>query len=303
MPDQNPTGGQDPAAPTGVQSPNGDQGTGGGEAQPTGGGGGFNWELFPDIPEAQRPLLEPHLKQVQGHVTQLEQRYAPFKTLVEGGADPEAVQSLISFDQQFSQDPVGTWLTLAENMQKEGALSNDLDLEAVKAILNGEDPPEEGGEGEGSPEEEDMPQWARQLQRENQELREREETRTQQSQAQQRQQQLEETTTNIKAQLKEAGFPEEGIDDDLIIGAIIAHKGDPDKALSSLTGLREKVLGGLRANGSKESDDVDSGPKMPKGAPKAPTRESRGAGKEFADARQGAKQMLEQRLRAEAQQS
>ena len=74
------------------QPPAGGQDLGGGESK--GSEGQFNWELFPDVPEDQRALLEPHLRNVQGHVTKMEQQYSPYKDLVEAKADPAEVKAL-----------------------------------------------------------------------------------------------------------------------------------------------------------------------------------------------------------------
>lgn len=330
MPDQNPTEGQDRTISDVQSSPDGvtdaarfimglrgeaqpgaapaalsgadDQGGGGGEAQPAGGGGGFNWDLFPDVPEAQRSLLEPHLKGVQGHVTKLEQRYAPYKSLIDGGVKAEDLQGLIQLDEAFNRDPIGTWLMLAQNMQKEGTLSGDLDLETVKAILNGETVEGEDEGGEGGGEEEEIPAWAQELINRMDAQERTASEKDQKAQAEQRQQQLDKTVEGMKSQLKEAGYEEDQIDDELLVGAIIAHKGDADKALASLVGLRDGALKGL-TNGRNGSDDGDgdSGPTMPKGAPKAPKREPRGAGAAFSEARQGARQFLESELRQSAQ--
>lgn len=337
MPDGNPAGGQDntaspynpltdvyispmaqfymglkaeaqPGSPPAVAGdPSGGQGGGDGGEQPKGGGGGFDWGLFPDIPEAHRPLLEPHLKNVQGHVTKLEQAHAPWKSFAESGADPQTVQNLVAFDQQFTQDPVGTWLTLAENMQKEGTLSGDLDLSAVKLILEGKDP--DGAESNQEdpngqpPEGEEIPQWAQAMKQENEELKQRLDGREESEAAQQRAQQLSSAMEGMKSQLKEAGYTDENLpDEEALTGAIIAHKGDVDKAVASLVALRENVLKGL-TNGKprSESEPEEEGPDMPNGAPKTPKRAGPGRGRAFAEANKGAAQMLERRMRDEAQ--
>ena len=177
MPDENPTRGQGPNAsvsqpPPGVSSAaqwymglkaeatpgtppavapggNGDGGQGANAPSATadgGAGGEFNWELFPDVPEEQRPLLEPHLRNTQAHVTRLEQQYAPYKGLIDAGLPAEDVQNIINLNASFERDPVGTWIWLAQMMQQSGSMGDELDLEAVQAILNGEDGPsaEEG---------------------------------------------------------------------------------------------------------------------------------------------------------------
>lgn len=286
------------AAPAALQNGGGgDQGQNGGGEQSKGSGGGFNWDLFPDVPEEQRPLLEPHLKQVQGHVTQMEQRFAPFKAFADAQTDPQYLQGLVAFDQAFNQDPAGTFLKLAENLQKEGSLTNDLDLNVLRSIVEGE---EVGGGEEG-----EVPPYVEEIRRENQELKERLDNRDQQETQTQQQAKLDEAIEGIRGQLKEAGFTDDNMPDtEIITGLIIAHRGDVDKALASLTNMRDGVLSGF-ANGRKpepnEGEKSGGGPTMPKGPPKSPKPNGRGVRSEFRDARAGAEQFLSQKLQQEAQ--
>lgn len=294
------------AGPAALQNGgSGDQGGNGGGEQSKGSGGGFNWEMFPDVPEEQRPLLEPHLKQVQGHVTQMEQRFAPFKPFVDGQTDPQYLQGLVSFDQAFNQDPVGTFLKLAENLQKEGSLTSDLDLNVLRSIVEGKEVDEGEGGGPQASEGEEVPAYVEEIRRENQELKERLDNKDQQETQTQQQAKLDEAIEGIRGQLKEAGFTAENMPDtETITGLIIAHRGDVDKALASITGLRDGVLAGF-ANGRKsepkEGEDGGGGPTMPKGSPKAPRSQGRGVRSEFRDARAGAEQFLSQKLQQEAQ--
>jgi hypothetical protein len=298
-------GGAAPAALQGGGS--GDQGQGGGGEQSKGSGGGFNWDLFPDVPEAQRPLLEPHLKQVQGHVTQMEQKFAPFKPLADSQTDPQYLKGLVAFDQAFNQDPAGTFLKLAENLQKEGSLTNDLDLDVLRAIIEGKEVGEGGGGEaavEGAPEGEELPDWARQMRQENEEMRQRLDSRDQKETQAERQAKFEEAMAGIKSQLKEAGFTDESMpDQEALTGLIFAHKGDTDKVIASVTGLRDQILTGF-ANGRKPDLPEENGgnaPTMPKGSPKVPEKKGRGVRQEFKDARAGAEQFLSRKLEQEAQ--
>lgn len=291
-------------APAALDGGGGDQGGEGGNVQPDGGGGGFNWDLFPDVPEAQRSLLEPHLKNVQGHVTKLEQQYAPYKFLLESGVDADAIKNLIAFDQQFSQNPTGIFLNLAENLQKEGKLPSDLDLAVLKAIVNGEPLPGEGEEEpvEGGGGEEDIPTWGQQLMEMVKSMQADRETEKQQSAEQERSQKLDKALGDITGQLKEAGYAEESIPSkEILTGMLIAHQGQVDKVISDLTGLRENVLKGLKNGQRSESENEDNGPNIPNGVPKPQKTSIKGRHSEFDDARKGAAQMLESKLRAEAQ--
>src|SRR4051794_27036558 len=87
--------------------------------QPTGQGAGEQestadslWGFFPDVPVEQREVLAPHLKNIQGHVTRLEQQLAPYKPFVNAGYTPEMVNGLASFATSFDRDPLQAWIEL-----------------------------------------------------------------------------------------------------------------------------------------------------------------------------------------------
>src|SRR5438445_10841560 len=77
------------------------------QGQPT--ADGFNWGLFPDVPETQRELLEPHLKNIQGHVTRMEQQYAPYKGLMDAVPGAQA-GALVHFLHGYAQNRRNTVL-------------------------------------------------------------------------------------------------------------------------------------------------------------------------------------------------
>lgn len=281
------------AAPTGAE---GGQGQGAAGAQSGANGGGFNWEMFPGVPEEQRPLLEPHLRSTMGHVTKLEQTYAPYKSVIDAGLSADDLNGLVALNQAFDKDPVGTWLSLAENMQKQGALSDDLDLDAVKLVLEGKaelDPGTDAGEGQQVAGGEEEPQWAKEIRDQFKSQQEKEAEAEQSKTAEAQQQQLDQTLTGMKAQLKEAGYTDEQLGaegfDDLLTSAIITARGNPDEALKQIILIRNSTLKGLagKTDNSGKPEDLE----MPNGAPKTPQR-TRG-GREFAKARQGAAQFLE----------
>lgn len=287
-------------APTGAE---GGQGQGADGAQSTANGGGFNWEMFPGVPEEQRSLLEPHLRSTMGHVTQMEQKYAPYKSVIDAGLSADDLNGLVALNQAFDKDPVNTWLQLAANMQKQGALSDDLDLEAVKLVLEGKaelDPGTDAGEGQQVAGGEEVPQWAREIQEENKTLKEEREQGEQSKTAEAQQKQLSDTLTGMKAQLKEAGYTDEQLGsegfDDLLTSAIITSKGDPDAALKQIMMIRDSTLKGLA--GKTDNGGKDGDLEMPNGAPKTPQR-TRG-GREFAKAREGASQFLKRQQESSA---
>src|SRR6266576_2109896 len=90
------TPGQGAPAPA-AQPPAGGQGPA--QGQPTAadkGGDGFNWGLFPDVPEEQRSLLEPHLRNVQGYITKSQMETAPYKGLMDT-VQPDQVENHVGF--------------------------------------------------------------------------------------------------------------------------------------------------------------------------------------------------------------
>ncbi len=286
------------APPAAVTPPAGDQGAGGEGGTPGGeGGGGFDWNLFPDVPEEHRPLLEPHLKKTQGHVTQLEQRLAPFKELADAGLDADTVKGIVALNNSFDKDPMGTWVNMGREMQQRGMLPDVLNMEAVQEILEGKEAEEPEGEGQ-EPGEEEIPQYARELQERLDRREKEDQEREAQQKAQAQEQQLEQAVQNITAQLKEAGLTDDAIAKINIMGPIIANKGDPDAALQEIIGFREEVLKGLTDNPNPGGEDqgltlTDKGP------PKAPDSGLRGrSSKGFAEANKSAKQFLDRQRAA-----
>lgn len=240
----------------------------GGQGEPTAQGGGkgeFNWGLFPNVPEEQRSLLEPHLRDTLGHVTKLEQQYAPYKPLLEQGYTQENVQALLNFAQEYDQNPLGLWYRMAQQLEQQGVLPEDLDVEDLGRILQGLPPMNEeggeGGEGGADPRDAQIQQLTQMVQQLQQRL-------DQGDQLQMQRQQdglLQNRLATMKAQLKEAGVPEDAVTDEFLVGSIIAHKGDVAAATQALTGYREASLKGFTQQATEQSADLN----MPKGAPPA----------------------------------
>lgn len=332
-PDANPTRGQDPASivsqsresdgisplgrwytdlrmevggaggpATGVPPAPGDQGDGGTGGTPGGGGGGFNWDMFPDVPEEHKALLEPHLKNTQGHVTKLEQQFAPFKGLAESGLDAETVQGIVALNQSFDKDPMGTWVSMGQEMQQRGLLPKTLDMQAVSDILAGKDAEEPAGGGAGNGDEE-VPAYAKQLQERLDQRDAQDRQREQEQAAQAQEQQLEQAVQSMTTQLKEAGLSDAEISKVNLIGPIIAHKGDPDAALQEVVGFWEAARAGLTDKRTEPGAGGDGVTLTDKGAPPIPDTGLRGRGssKGFAEANKSAKQFLDRQRSAEAQ--
>lgn len=272
-------------------APAGAQGPGQGVGSPN---DGF-WGNFPDVPEGQRELLEPHLKNVQGHVTKMEQQYSPYKGLTEV-VSPDQVQNLVQFLQNYSQDPVATWLGLAQSLQEEGHVGNpEFNVETLQQML-------QAPQQQADP---NMPEWAQSMQQKLQAFEYAEQQRTQQSEAQAAQEEarqqeamLQEAHQTMAQQLQQAGVPEGLVTPEQMTGALIAHEGDIPSAVGSFTGLREGFLKGFtESNGNQPPPATVRGdaPKAPKGG----LRPKSGDG--FRSASVGAQQFLAQGAAAAGQ--
>jgi len=253
--------------------------------------------MFPDVPEEQRALLEPHLKKVQGHVTKLEQSHAPFKAFSDAGIDSNSAAGLIQLSQSFSRDPMGTWVAMGRQMQQEGTLPDSLDIDAAESILKGEDLNEEAPAGEGAEGADELnPQLKEVLtwkQEEEARRQQEEQTQVQQRQAQA----LKGAEDGITAQLKEAGLTDQELENVNITGALITAQGDPDKALQSIIAFWEAAKGRL-AKPTDKDDDTEL--EMPNGAPKVADSGIKGrrGSKSFNEANVGAKQFLRRQREA-----
>lgn len=282
--------------PTEAQPPAGGQG-GSGEV-PTAQQGDFNWGLFPDVPEEQRPLLQPHLRNVLGHVTRLETQYAPFKPFIQAGLTrPEEIQGLLGFTQSFDQDPVETWYNLGKSLQEGRVLTGDIDFAEVRNIIDGNiQSDSEDGLPEGVDPNEPLGMALARVQ-ELEEKVNKIETVGEQERTQ-RQQQIEErllhkAVTDMKAELREAGIPEDRVTDQMLHGLIITHRGDHQAAIGSLLGFRDGSVRATLQNHTTRRAEVNA----PRGAPPAPRpNQSRDP---WTRARMGAEQFLKQQISEE----
>lgn len=269
-------------------------GQGQGAGSPTAGSQGdgqFNWGNFPDVPEAERAALEPHLRNVQGHVTRIEQQYAPYKGLTDAVA-PEQVENVVGFLSAYNADPPGTVLGLVQQAIEDGSIT----AEQVQQLTGQQVP---AGGQQAQPGQEDMPQWARELQAENQRLQGK---FSQQEAAQQQEAQakaeadnaaaLEQAKTGIRTQLTDGGISAEAVPDNIIVAAIIANNGDEAAAAQSLLTMRTALLGEF-------TQTKNPGGKQPKQQGKLPAQKPEGGrrrGDGFDDARKGAEQFLATRV-------
>jgi hypothetical protein len=278
--------------PASGQGTSGQGGSTGGQGQQ---GSSFNWGLFPNVPENQRELLQPHLTNVLGHVTRMEQQYAPYKGLMDQ-VTPDQVQNLLTFLNNYSTDPVATWLGLAQSLQEEGLIqSPQFSVDAIQAMMSAQGP-EMAEMG-------DVPSWAQQMMTDQQSVMQyiqqqqsAEQERAAAEEGRQQEALLTEAKGTIRENLKASGIPDELVSDEQIVAALIVHKGDISMAAQSFTGMRDGFLKDFttaNANGSRA-------PTVRGETPQAPKTGLRGRqGDAFRDASIGAQQFLAQNAAAE----
>lgn len=257
-------GGQVPGSPT----PNAQPGS-----QGVGQGGGFREQFYPNVPDEVWAQMEPHVRRTQEHVTQLEQRYAPFKSY-----DAESLQGLAGFAQAFDRDPLGQWMRMAHGLQQAGVLDSELDLEHLESIIRNTVPePQPNGQPEPNG---DMPPWARDLIGRLDKL----EGGVTQFQTDQRTQVenavLNRQVNRIKGALEKAGVPKGSVSDEMVLSTYIAFRGNAQAAAEALTGMRTSWLKGFvqdpnpnpNPNPTPANKDLD----LPNGAPQARVPRGRG---------------------------
>jgi hypothetical protein len=221
---------------------------------------------------------------VQGHVTQLEQRYAPFK-----GYRDQDLQGLAEFSTAFDNDPVGQWIRMAQGLQQatgpngQPLLNPDLDVEHLAALAMGQLGNEEPQGGAPQPPNggEEMPPWAQQL---NQRLDQLEGGVNQFTTSHRQQVEdavLHRQVEGMKQQLTQAGFPEEALSEEGLLSTYIAHRGNVNAAVQNMVQMRMALLKGFtQPNGDPTQGKPSGGDNdlnLPNGAPEA--RVSRKAGR------------------------
>lgn len=283
--------GQGPAG-AGAQPPAGGQGGAPGPGTaPQGSESSFNWDLFPNVPEAQRSLLEPHLRSVQGHVTQLEQQYSPYKTFIDS-VQPDQIDPLLGFLDNWANNPMDTVMGMLQSLQSEGKIPASVGMEAVQALLRGEQPGVQGQQQPPEQQGEQIPQWAQQMMQRFETMDQQEAARQQQEAEVKQDQALQGAMSEIRTQLDQAGIPAEIVDDTMITSAIIAHNGDPLAAAKALQDMRDRLLGNFTNGRTGAQPPAVNGqlPQTPKGSGRPAARGEKG----WKAANQGAEQFLRQ---------
>jgi hypothetical protein len=255
------------------------------------------WGRFPNVPEDQRAVLEPHLKEVQRYVTRMEQQYvAPFK-----GYTPQQVQGLANFAKNFDANPLQVFLNMAQQLQQTGIIHDNLDLESLALIATGQDLPDDVAGASNSNENDpwaDAPPWALQI-KARQDAEEQQRQESQRAEAERRENAvLDHSIKTLREKMVSAGFPEElanGWDERDLVARFITHNGSVEGVLKTLNDVRAAIL-----KGAVQPNEND--PTLPNGVP--PTSRTplqrRAAGRKgdpFAQASAAAEQQLRRSLR------
>lgn len=225
-------GGQPAGQPAGAPTPGAQPGS------QDNGQGGFRGTFFQNVPDEVWSQIEPHIGNINQHVTQLQQRYAPFKDYRD-----EDLQGLATFSQAFDRDPLGQWMRMAQALQNSKILNEDIDLEHLQALVSGQMP----DEGNGQPPQggEQIPLWAQQLQKELADLKGGVEKNQTQTRQQVEDAVLNRQLTAMKAGLKKVGFPDDAVSQEALLSSYIAHRGNAQAALQSFVQMRNNLLKGF----------------------------------------------------------
>ena len=236
----------------------------------------FRQQNFPNVPDDAWTHVEPHAQRIQGYVTQLEQRYAPLKDY-----SPEGIQGLAQFAQQFESDPVGMWMRTARMLAERGVPGlSDLDLDHLEAMLNGQEPPDEGDPSGGAPQlpgmQAGLPPEAQQLiqslQAEVAELKEGFTTNQQKQRETVENAALQRQLGWMKEQLKSAGIDESLLTPERLLSNFIAHRGNVQAAVKDAQEYRTAILQGLVPDPNNPGPGTKQPLKPANGGPPAPTK-------------------------------
>lgn len=282
------------SAPGGAPTPTPQPGAPG---QGQGQGAGFRQTFFPNVPDDQWATIEPHVQGINQHVTQMEQRYAPFK-----GYTPEAVQGLAEFSAAFDRDPLGQWIRLAQVLQMQGRIDPDLDLEHLAKSAAGqwdddEDEPAPGGPLLPGQQPDPRDTQIKELQAQVQQLVQMFTQDKQTSRQRVEDAALNRQLAHLKSELVKAGYPEEALSQESLLSSYIAHRGNVANAITAATNQRNAILQGFTADpASRQQQQKDKNLDLPNGTPPVPKeRQSASRGRRrgmFADVEAAAEQAL-----------
>lgn len=242
-------------------------------------------QYFPNVPDEHWALMEPHVGQFEGFVTQLQQQVAPMKALTDRGYTPERLQGLVNFESKFASKPLDTWLEMGQMLQQPGengapaAIDPDVDLEYLAAIARGEDPDATPGVPQGQPGAVPQGQMTPELQSAYEQIQQLTQTVSQLQQGFQQDQVQRQTAiqdqfyngrmTQMKDALKKGGWPEELLTDENLGAHVITHRGNFQTATQALLDQRTSLLKGIRDPNLNPNQPTT----LPNGAPQSRTRE------------------------------
>jgi hypothetical protein len=259
-------------------------------AQPPAGQGagqGDFWSVFPNVPEEQRPILEPHLRQSQAEITRLQQQQAALRPVMESGYQPQQIQGLINFDQRFQSDPAGVFVDIARMLQQNNVDVGELDLDAVIAYAEGQEPAGEPAAPEGQLDPavqayidrlearvNEIDQGIKTQQTRNQELVQDNLLKTQHE--------------RMRTELQKVGYDPESLTASRLNAQLLMHQGNVQAAIQDLSEMRTGILKGFTQNRPNPGELETRN-----GGPTPPARESvRDSQDPFAKARAGAHNRL-----------
>jgi hypothetical protein len=225
----------------------------------------------------------------------MEEQNAPYKGLMDA-VPADQVQALLEFLNGWSQNPMETWVGLAQSMQQDGVLGAHITPEALQAFIQGEGAQQQGQQQQQGQDE--MPVWAQQMQQKLSAYEQAEEQRNLAQQEAEQDQMLQTAKSTIREQLTQAGIAEDQISDEMIIGAIIANNGDVAQATTHFINLRDKMLSAFT-----QGKTGPTAPRVNGNVPDAPKQNSKTPrkGDVFGGVKDAALQRLKQSMSAVAQ--
>lgn len=277
-PDPGASGGAGTAVAPGTPPP--------GQGPPQPGGDGIR-QFFPNVPDDQWAIMEPHVQQMGGQITQLQQVVAPLREALQAGYDGAHLARLASFDQRFRTNPTETWIEIGRNLQQSvdgrpPAVDPNVDLEYLAALARGEDPDAAPGGGQppqpgaqpgqapagASPE---VMAYVQQLEAKLTEVQQGLQQDRSDRQTQVQDAVFDRQIGRMRDTLKKVGWPEERLTQQALTARVLVHGGRFDQATQAMVEERNDLLKGWTQNRTEQPNPTN----MPNGAPTSPNRDVR----------------------------
>lgn len=244
-------------------------------------------QFFPDVPDEQWAIMEPHVGRFEGTVTQLQQQVAGFKPLIDAGYDPQRLQGLANFETNFANNPLETWIQMGQMLQQgengqPPAVHPDVDLEYLAAIARGEDPDAAPGVPQGQPGAPPGQQPSPELAAAYEQIQTLTRTVEQMQQGLQQDQVSRQTAIEdqvltrrlgqMRETLTKSGWPEDLLTDENLGAQVIMYRGDYAKATKALLDQRAALLKGI-TDPRLNPNNPNPGTQLPNGAPPSRDRQ------------------------------